>query len=96
MAKATLVTPDQPIGDLTIGDFQKMIAETVRQVVREELSRDYYINEEGFKVLYEEEDIDPEYLAQLNKDYEDIEASKIELVSGEVMLEELRELGVDL
>jgi tRNA A37 threonylcarbamoyladenosine dehydratase len=93
MAKATLATPDQPISDLTIGDLQKMIAETVRQVVREELSRDYYINEEGFKVLYEEEDIDPEYLAQLNKDYEDIEASKIELVSGEVMLDELRELA---
>ena len=96
MAKATLATPDQPIGDLTIGDLQKMIAETVRQVVREELSRDYYINEEGFKILYEEEDIDPEYLAQLNEDYEDIEASKVELVSGKVVLEELRELGVDL
>jgi hypothetical protein len=96
MVKATLATPDQPIGDLTIGDLQKMIAETVREVVREELSRDYYINEEGFKVLYEEEDIDPDYLAQLNKDYEDIEAGKVELVSGEVVLEELRELGVDL
>jgi tRNA A37 threonylcarbamoyladenosine dehydratase len=96
MAKATLATPDQPIGDLTIGDLQKMIAETVRQVVREELSRDYYINEEGFKVLYEEEDIEPEYLAQLNKDYEDIEAGKTELVNSDTVLEELRELGVDL
>jgi tRNA A37 threonylcarbamoyladenosine dehydratase len=96
MAKATLETPDQPIGDLTIGDLQKMIAETVRRVVREELSRDYYINEEGFKVLYEEEDIDPDYLAQLNKDYEDIEAGRTELVSGEVVLKELRDLGIDL
>jgi len=96
MAKATLATPDQPIGDLTVGDLQEMIAETVRRVVREELSRDYYINEEGFKILYEEEDTDPEYLAQLNEDYEDIEAGKVELVSGEVVLEELRELGVDL
>jgi tRNA A37 threonylcarbamoyladenosine dehydratase len=96
MAKATLATPDQPIGDLTIGDLQKMITETVRQVVREELSRDYYINEEGFKVLYEEEDIDPDYLAQLNKDYEDIEAGRTELVSGEVVLKELRDLGIDL
>ena len=91
MAKATLATPDQPIGDLTIGDLRDMIAETVREVVREELSRDYYINEEGFKVLYEEEDIDPEYLAQLNKDYEDIEAGKTELVRGKVVLEELKE-----
>ena len=96
MAKATLATPNQPISDLTIGDLREMIAETVRQVVREELSRDYYINEEGFKILYSEEDIDPDYLAQLSKDYEDIEAGKTELVSGDTVLEELRELGVDL
>jgi tRNA A37 threonylcarbamoyladenosine dehydratase len=96
MAKATTAATEQPISDLTIGDLREIIAETVREVVREELSRDYYINEEGFKVLYEEENIDPEYLAQLNQDYEDIEAGKTELVGGEVVLEELRELGVDL
>lgn len=96
MAKATQAATDQPIGDLTIGDLREMIAETVREVVRAELIRDYYINEDGFKILYEEEDIDPEYLAQLNKDYADIEADKMDLVSGEVMLEELRELGVAL
>lgn len=96
MAKATLVTPDRPISDLTIGDLREMIAETVREVVRKELSQDYYVNEEGFKILYEEEDIDPEYLAQLNKGYADIEAGRTELVSGEVVLEELRDLGVDL
>ena len=95
MAKANLAATDRPIGDLTVGDLQEMIARTVREVVREELSRDYYINEEGFKVLYEEENVDPEYLAQLNKDYEDIEAGKVELVSAEVVLEELRDLGVD-
>ncbi|MFB0537729.1 MAG: hypothetical protein ACETWR_22410 [Anaerolineae bacterium] len=96
MAKANLAATDQPIGDLTVGDLREIIAETVREVVREEISRDYYVNDEGFKVLYEEEDVDPEYLAQLNKDYEDIEAGKTELVSGEVVLEELKELGVDL
>jgi hypothetical protein len=96
MAKATTAATEQPISDLTIGDLREIIAETVREVVREEIGRDYYINEEGFKVLYEEENVDPEYLAQLNQDYEDIEAGKTELVSGEVVLEELRELGVDL
>jgi len=96
MARTTLAATDQPIGDLTVGDLQEMIAATVREVVREELSRDYYINEEGFKILYSEEDIDPEYLAQLSRDYEDIEAGKTELVNGETVLEELRELGVDL
>jgi hypothetical protein len=96
MTKATQAATDQPIGDLTIGDLREMIAETVREVVRAELIRDYYIDEDGFKILYEEEDIDPEYLAQLNKDYEDLEAGKVELVRGEVVLEELRDLGVDL
>jgi len=96
MARATLITLDQPIGDLSVGDLRELIAETVREVVRKELRQDYYINEEGFKVLYEEEDVEPEYLAQLNKDYRDIEADKMDLVSGEVMLEELRELGVAL
>jgi len=89
MAKATLAATDQPIGDLTISDLREMIAETVREVVREEFSRDYYVNEEGFKVLYEEEDVDPKYLAQLSKDYEEIQAGKTELVSGKVVLEEL-------
>ena len=93
MAKANLAATDQPIGDLTVGDLREIIAETVREVVREEISRDYYVNDEGFKVLYEEENVDPEYLVQLNKDYEDIEAGRTELVSGEVVLEELRELG---
>ena len=93
MAKANLAATDQPIGDLTVGDLREIIAETVREVVREEISRDYYVNDEGFKVLYEEENVDPKYLAQLNKDYEDIEAGRTELVSGEVVLEELRELG---
>jgi len=85
MTKAALAATDQSVADLTVGDLRDMIAETVREVLREELSRDYYINEEGFKILYEEEDVDPEYLAQLNKDYEDIEAGKTELVSGIVI-----------
>jgi len=96
MTKTALAITDQSVADLTVGDLRDMIAETVREVLREELSRDYYINEDGFKILYEEEDIDPEYLAQLNKDYADIEAGRTELVSGEVVLEELRDLGVDL
>lgn len=96
MTKAALATTDQSVADLTVGDLRDIIAETVREVVRAELIRDYYINEDGFKILYEEEDIDPEYLAQLNKDYADIEAGRTKLVSGEVVLEELRDLGVDL
>ncbi|HID64822.1 MAG TPA: hypothetical protein EYP49_19055 [Anaerolineae bacterium] len=94
MTKAALAITDQSVADLTVGDLRDMIAETVREVLREELSRDYYINEEGFKVLYEEEDAEPEYLAQLNKDYEDIKAGRTDLVNGEVVLEKEFE-GVD-
>lgn len=80
---------DQPIEALTVGELQAMITEIVRKVVREEISKDYYINEDGIKVLYEEEDIAPEYLAQLNRDYEDIESGEMELIAGEKVLEEL-------
>jgi len=96
MTKETTRSLDQPINVLTVRDLQEMIAEIVRRVVREEVSKDYYINEEGIKVLYEEEDITPEYLAQLHRDYEDIESGRVKLVDSETVLEELRELGVDV
>ena len=96
MTKATTLSLNQPIDALTIGDLQTIITEIVRKVVREEISRDYYINENSVKVLYEKEDIAPEYLAQLNRDYKDIESGEIELVSGETVLEELGELGLNV
>jgi hypothetical protein len=96
MTKPTTLSLNQPIDALTIGDLQVMITEIVRKVIREEISKDYYINEDGIKVLYEEEDIAPEYLAQLNRDYIDIKSGKMELVSGEIVLKELKELGLDV
>jgi len=96
MTKPTTLPLDQPIDTLTIGDLQAMITEIVRKVVREEISKDYYINEDGIKVLYEEEDIAPEYLAQLNKDYEDIQSGEMKLIAGEAVLEELKELGLNV
>lgn len=96
MTKPTTLSLDQPIDALTIGDLQVLIAEIVRKVVREEVGQDYYINENGFKVLYQEEEIAPEYLAQLSVDYKDIESGKVELVSGETALQELRELGLNI
>jgi|GEM_PF-1806535 len=96
MAKPTTLSLDQRIDALTIGDLLVMITEIVRKVVREEISKDYYINENGIKVLYEQEDIAPEYLAQLNRDYEDIESGDMELIAGEMVLEELKELGLNV
>lgn len=96
MTKPTTQSLDQPIDALTIGDLQVMITEIVRKVVREEISKDYYINENGIKVLCEEEDIAPEYLAQLNRDYKDIESGDMELIAGEMVLKELKELGLNV
>jgi hypothetical protein len=41
--------------------------------------------------LYEEDGISPEYLAQLSRDYEEIESGKIELIAGETVLKEMEE-----
>ncbi len=89
-------TADQPIAGLTMGDLRDMIADVVRQVIREEIQRDYYINEDGLKVLYEEEDIAPEYLARLTEEYENIETGRVALVEGDEVLRDLQELGVEL
>ncbi len=96
MTKPTTLSLNQPIDALTIGDLQVMITEIVRKVIREEISKDYYTNEGGIKVLYEEEDIAPEYLAQLNVDYKDIESGDMKLVAGEAVLKELKELGLNV
>lgn len=87
---------ERPINALTVGDLEEMIIKIVRKVIREEISRDYYVNEEGVKVLYREEDIDPGYLVELNRLYEEIESGKAPLTEGETMVEELRDLGLDL
>ncbi len=91
---ATAIALERPVSALTIGELQRMIAETVRQIVREETARDYYVNEDGLKVLYKEEAVAPEYLAQLQQDYEDIQSGRMPLVSSEQVLAELRQLGV--
>ena len=87
---------ERSIDALTVGDLEEMITKIVRKVVREEVSRDYYVNEDGVKVLYREEEIDPEYLAELDRHHEEIESGKAPLTEGETMVEELRDLGLDL
>jgi len=96
MTKPTTLSLNQPIDALTIGDLQVMITEIVRKVIREEISKDHYTDEGGIKVLYEEEDIAPEYLTQLNVDYKDIESGDMKLVAGEAVLKELKELGLNV
>ena len=93
MAKPAAIPLDQPVNTLTVGELKQVIADIVRQVIREEL---YYVNEDGFKVFIEGESAAPEYLTQLQDDYERILKGEVELVEGEKVLQELRELGVNL
>lgn len=86
----------QPINTLTVDGLEKMITMIVRKVIREEITQDYYINEDGVKLLYREEEIDPAYLAELQQAYQEIESGKAELTEGEKVVEELRNLGLDL
>lgn len=87
---------DEPISTLTVGELQKLIAETIRQIIREEVHRDYYVNEEGFRILYEGDDIAPEYLAQLAEDYEAIQSGRVETIAGEAVLQEMKASGVQV
>lgn len=56
MAKLTL---DQPINSLTVGDLKEL----VREVIREEQRKEYYIDDEGYLVFASEE----AYVAYLDK-----------------------------
>lgn len=57
--------------------------------------RDYYVNEHGVKVLYAAEEAAPTYLAELRADYEAIQRGEVELISGDEVMQELRDLGLD-
>jgi tRNA A37 threonylcarbamoyladenosine dehydratase len=92
----TTIGQNQPITSLTVADLRKMIVEIVRQVVREETRRDYYVNADGIKVLYAEAATDPDYARELNEDYQAIARGETPLVDSVRVEKELRDLGVPL
>jgi hypothetical protein len=94
MSENTTVLPDQPIAQLTAQQLEAMITAVVRRVVREELCRDYYVDEHGVKVLYKAEEAVPSYLAELEKDFEAIQQDEAELSSSEEVAQELRNLAM--
>ena len=95
MARSTSARK-QLVANLTVDDLRKMIIEIVSQVMREESPRDYSVNADGFKVLYEEEDIAPDYLAELNAEVERIEQGKLKTVSADQVKKELQKFGVSV
>ncbi len=84
----------QLVTTLTVDDLRQMITEIVQKVVREQAQQGYYINAEGYKVLHEEEDVAPDYLRELNAEYEAIRDGRVKTVSPEELKEELGKLGV--
>ena len=61
--------------------LEALITTVVRRVVREELYRDYYVDEYGTKVLYAADEATSAYLAELQEDYEAIQRGEVELSS---------------
>jgi hypothetical protein len=96
VSEKVVVSPDQQVAQLTVDQLGALIASVVRRVVREELHRDYYVDEHGVKVLYAAEEAAPAYLAELQEDYEAIQGGEVELVSSDEMVQELGDLGLDL
>ena len=92
MSENTTVLPDQPIAQLTARQLEALITTVVRRVVREELCRDYYVDEHGVKVLYAADKAAPSYLAELQEDYEAIQRDEVELSDSEKVVHELRGL----
>jgi nitric oxide reductase large subunit len=94
MNENVTLSPDQPVAQLTVSQLKALIAAAVQDAVRQEFHRDYYVNEQGIKVLYAAEEAAPAYLAELQQDYEAIQKKEVELVPGEQVLRELG-LGSD-
>ncbi len=94
MNEIEALSSDQSIAQLTVGQLRALIAATVQDAVRQEFHRDYYVNEQGVKVLYTADQAAPAYLAELQQDYEAIPKNQVALAPGEQVLRELG-LGAD-
>jgi hypothetical protein len=70
---------NQPITALTVGDLKELI----REVIREEQAKGYYITHDGLKVRYEEEQIDDDYLEELKADFDAIQSGTANLLDAE-------------
>jgi len=49
-----IVSPDQQVAQLTASQLETLIAAVVRRVVREELRRDYYVDEHGRHIVIDD------------------------------------------
>jgi hypothetical protein len=87
---------ERPINELTVRDLEELIKRIVRQAVREEASSEFYVNDQGLRVRFEEEAIDPKYLAELQRHYKDVQSGRTQLIAGTKVLQELRRSKLDV
>lgn len=78
------------VDELTVRDLEELIRRIVRQAIREETSSEFYVNDQGLRVRFEEEAIDPKYLAELQRHYEDLRSGRTKLIAGAEVLKKLR------
>jgi len=84
------------VGAMSASDLEAMLTKVVRRVLREETRRGYRVNADGFKVLVAEEDIDADYLKELDAEATAIAQGKKRAISAAEIKTRLRKSGVNV
>jgi len=79
---------------MSASDLETLLTKVVRRVLREETRRGYRVNADGLKILNVEEDIDAEYLSELDAEATAIIQGKKRAISAAEMKNRLRKSGV--
>lgn len=77
------------VNEMTVRDLEELIRRIVRRAIREETLSEFYVNDQGLRVRFEEEAIDPEYLVELQRHYEDLRSGRTKLIAGAEVLKKL-------
>jgi hypothetical protein len=87
---------ERPIDELTVGDLEELIKPIVREAVRKEVSSEFYVNDQGLRVRFDEEAIESKYLAELQRHYDDLQSGRTKLIAGTKVLQTLRRSKLDV
>jgi hypothetical protein len=81
---------------MSVSDLEAMLTKVVRRVFREETRRGYQVNANGFEVLDAEEDIDTDYLKELDAEATAIARGKKRAISAAEIKTRLRKSSVNV
>jgi hypothetical protein len=82
------------VGAMSASDLEVLITKVVRRVLREETRRGYRVNSNGLKVSNLEENIETEYLKELDAEAVAIAQGKKRALSATEMTNRLCKLGM--